>query len=115
MAEAYYNQFTNSSDASSAGVLDFTPAKYGRPTKEIIQVMEEEGIDVSQKKVKLITEEMVAQSDRVFVMCEKKECPDFLLSSDKVIFWNVSDPHDTGINNIRKTRDIVKSKVLPIL
>ena len=52
MAEAFYNYFTDSLDAISAGVLDFTPAKYGHPIPEVVEVMQEEGIDVSQKKSK---------------------------------------------------------------
>lgn len=115
MAEAYYNHFTNSSDAFSAGILDFTPAKYGHPIKEVIQVMKEDDIDVSNKKVKVITEEMVKNTDRIFVMCRKEKCPEFLLNSDKITFWNISDPFDTDLDNFRKIRDMVKSKVLSIL
>jgi protein-tyrosine-phosphatase len=29
MAEAFYNNLTNSTNAISAGILDFTPEKYG--------------------------------------------------------------------------------------
>jgi len=115
MAEAFYNHFTNSEDASSAGVLDYTPAKYGHPIKDIIEVMKEERIDVSQKKVEYITREMVKESDKIFIMCKKEECPDFLLNSDKINFWEVSDPFETSLDNFRKIRDIIKLKVLSIL
>lgn len=115
MAEAYYNHLTSSSNAFSAGILDFTPAKYGHPIKEVVQVMKEDGVDISQKKVKTITEEMVKDSNRIFVMCKKEECPKFLLDSDKITFWDVGDPFDTSLDNFRKIRDIVKSKVLSIL
>ena len=115
MAEAYYNHFTNSNDAFSAGVLDFTPTKYGHPTKEVVEVMKEEEIDVSQKIVKYITEKMVKESDKIFIMCKKEECPDFLLNSNKVNFWEVSDPFGTSLDNFKKIRDIVKSKVSSIL
>lgn len=115
MAEAYHNHFTNSKSASSAGILDFTPAEYGHPIKEVVQVMREEGIDVSQKKVKTVTEEMVKNSDRVFVMCRRQECPRFLLDSNKVTFWDIGDPFDTNLENFRKIRDKIKTKVLSIL
>lgn len=55
MAEAFYNKYTNSVAAKSAGVLDYTPAKYVHPTREVIEVMKEEGIDVSNQFVKTVT------------------------------------------------------------
>ncbi|NQU82573.1 MAG: arsenate reductase ArsC [Parcubacteria group bacterium] len=111
MAEAYYNHFTNSKDAISAGVLDFTPAKYGHPIKEVIQIMKEDGLDVSKQKVEFLTEQMVKDSDKVFVMCAEKECPEFLLKSGKVTFWDVTDPFEKPIEGFRECRDIIKNKV----
>lgn len=115
MAEAYYNHLTNSNNALSAGTSVFTPEEYGHPLKEVVQVMKEDGIDISQKKVKTITEEMIRDSDRIFVMCGKKACPGYLLDSDKIIFWDISDPFETSLDNFRKIRDEVKEYVLSIL
>ena len=111
MAEAYYNFFTKSDNASSAGILDFTPAKYKHPTKEVIQIMGEDKIDVSHKNVKFITKEKVDDADKIFVMCKKEECPDFLLNSNKIVFWNVDDPDGTDIENHRRVRDEIKKIV----
>lgn len=85
MAEAYYNYFTKSNNASSAGISKTSPAKYVHPVKEVVEVMKEEGIDVAGKNVKTIAEEMVEKSDKIFVMCEKEECPSFLLDSGKIV------------------------------
>lgn len=115
IAEAYYNYFTKSNDTISAGLLDFTPAKYVHPVEEVVQIMKEEGIDVSKNKVKFITKEMVENSDKIFAMCKKEECPDFLLNSNKVTFWEIDDPYDTSLDNHKKIRDEIKSKVLSIL
>jgi arsenate reductase len=115
MAEAFYNNFTQTNDASSAGVLDFTPAKYGVPTREVVLVMEEENIDVAKQRVKLVTREMVELNERVFVMCREEECPDFLRQSEKVIFWKIEDPFETGLDNFRTIRDLVKEHVRTII
>lgn len=115
MAEAYYNHFTNSKDAISAGILDFTPAKYGYPTKEVVQVMQEDGLDVSKQKVEFLTEQMVKDSDKIFVMCTKKECPEFLLKSGKITFWDVDDPFEKPVESFMECRDIVKQKVNKII
>jgi len=114
MAEAYYNYFTKSANASSAGISKTSPAKYVRPVKEVVEVMEEEGIDVAAKNVKTITEEMVKQSDKIFVMCEKEECPSFLLNSEKVVFWQIEGPYNMAVEGFRKIRDIIKDKVMLI-
>lgn len=49
LAEAYYNHFTNTENASSAGVDPSTPSRYTCPTKEVCDVMTEEGIDICQE------------------------------------------------------------------
>jgi len=115
MAEAYYNFFTNTNNATSAGVSDYTPVKCGHPIQEVVEVMKEEGIDVSQKDVKYITKEMVENSDKIFVMCKKEECPNFLLASEKVVFWEVEDPFESNIDNFRAIRNLIKEKVSAVI
>jgi len=116
MAEAFYNFFSRSDNATSAGVLDFTPAKYGHPLAEVIAVMNEEGIDVSQKKVKTVNEEMYKNADHVYILCKKEECPAFLLNNkSKVTFWNVTDPFGLSMENYRTIRDQIKELVKSIL
>ena len=111
MAEGYYNHFTKTNDAKSAGVSDTAYKKYPRPVDEVVQVMKEDGINVSEKKVKKVTQEMIDESDKIFVMCEREMCPTFLLNSDKAVFWEVEDPYEMSIDGFRKIRDIIKSKV----
>lgn len=115
MAEAYYNFFTKSKDAQSAGVLDFTPLRFKKPTKEVIEVMREDGIDISHQRVKYITKEMVENCNKIIVMCKKEQCPEFLLNSDKITFWDIDDPYNTDIENHRKIREEIKKRVLSLI
>lgn len=115
IAEAYYNHFIKSDDASSAGILNFTPLKYDHPVEEVVKVMKEDGIDISQQIVKSLTEEMVNKADRIFVICERKECPEFLLNSNKISFWDIDDPCDTSLENHRKIRDEIKKQVKQLI
>lgn len=115
MAEGFYNYFTNSEDAFSVGVDPKTPAKYPKIPDFICEVMKEEGIDVSEKNVKLITRDFVEEADFIFVMCGMGECPGFLLESDKVVYWNVEDPYGLGIDGARVVRDEIRVKVLSII
>ncbi len=77
--------------------------------------MKEENIDVSHQKVKLINRDFVDEAERIFVMCGKDLCPDFLIHSDKVIYWQIEDPYQMSINDMRKIRDQIKVKVQSIL
>jgi arsenate reductase (thioredoxin) len=112
MAEAFYNHFSKSKDAWSAGTLDFTPKKYGTPIKEVIAVMREENIDVSNQKVKTVTESMVNESEEIYVMCKPEECPDFLKDSEKTVFWKIEDPFGENVDTFRSKRDEIKKRVL---
>jgi|SRR3989344_200535 len=115
IAEGYYNYFTKSDNAYSAGISDSTPLKYSHPTKEVIRVMEEGGIDVSKKIVKSVTKEMVDGADKIFVMCPKEKCPKVLSDSNKITFWDIADPYNTSIENHRRVRDEIKEKVRQLL
>lgn len=115
MAEAFYNHFTKSRDACSAGTNSKTPLLYPKIPDEICQLMLEDGIDVSKQKVKVVDENLVKEARLIFVMCEKERCPDFLTSSDKVIYWPIEDPYRMSLEDMRKIRDEIKVKVQSLL
>lgn len=115
MAEGFYNHLTKSNDAISAGILNFTPEKYVHPIKEAIDVMKEEGIDMSSHMVKEIKEDMLENVDEIYIMCKKSECPLFLLNSKHINFWKIEDPDGTPLDNYRNIRDQIKEKVISII
>ncbi len=115
MAEAFYNHFTNSTDAWSAGIQKDTPLKYPNPTSKIIDAMGEYNIDVSQAKVKTVTQDIVDNSEKIIILCKKEECPNFLLTSQNIIFWDIEDPFEVSFDNTRKIRDQIKEKVLTLI
>ncbi len=115
MAEAFYNKFTNSSNAISAGILDFTPAKYGHPIAEVVKIMSEEGIDISQKKVKTVTVDMVTNVDQIYVLCPEEKIPEFITKNNNVKYWNIEDPFDSSFENFRVVRNKIKEKIEKLL
>jgi len=115
IAEAYYNFLGKSNNAFSAGISDSTPSKYSQLPKEIIQVMKEEGIDMSEKIVKSVTREMTDNADKIFIMCPKERWPQFLLNSSKITFWDIDDPYGTSIENHRRVRDEIKERVRQLI
>ena len=115
MAEAFYNQLTNSNESWSAGVQKDTPKKYSNPTSEIIKVMLESGIDVSQAKVKSITQEMIDESKNIIIICKKEACPSFLLKSKNIVFWDINDPHKMSLAHTRQIRDTIQDKIFSLI
>ena len=115
MAEAFYNYFTKSKDAFSAGVDPNTPAKYPRIPESICSIMFEENINICQHKVKLIKKCFLDAADQVFVLCEKELCPDFLIKSNKVTFLKIRDPYKMKLDDMRRIRDEIKENVLLII
>ncbi len=115
MAEAFYNNFTNSKNANSAGIDPKTPAKYPKIRDDVCQAMAEEHIDISCQKVKLVNQHFVDNADLIFVMCQKKLCPDYLVKSSKVSYWKIEDPDKMSFDGMRKIRDQIKEKVKTLL
>ncbi len=109
MAEAFYNQMTNSNGATSAACEDLREKYSGKITKEIIETMNEVGLDLSQKQMKPVTIEMVENADKIIVLCDKKYCPDFLLKAgEKVMIKTIEDPHDKDPQTVSTIRDQIK-------
>lgn len=111
MAEAFYNKLTSSTDATSAGIQPHTPSKYVHPIPVVIEVMKDEGIDVSQKNVKTVTEDMVNNSEEIYILCPEENLPEFVAKAPNLTRWNIPDPFDSSTETFRKIRDEIKGKV----
>jgi len=80
-----------------------------------VEVMKEIQIDVSQKKPRLLTFEMLEKADKVIVMDSEvlKEIPPKYLS--KVEDWKIGKLLGKSIEEIREIRDEIKKKVEKLL
>lgn len=76
----------------------------------VVTVMNEKGIDISCKRPKLLTREMISQVDRVIAMgCSVEEaCP---VVNIPVEDWDLDDPAGKSIEDVRKIRDQVEDQV----
>jgi len=82
--------------------------------QEVLDVMNEEGIDVSQSIRNQVTEQMVNGSDKVVAILEDEELPEYLINSPKVIRWHVTDPKGKDLDETRKIKDEVKALISQI-
>lgn len=111
MAEGFFNQryAPEGYRAISAGT---------RPVSQInplaVQAMLEVGIDISNQKSKIITEDMIKNSEKSVNMgcMERTECP--MLFINNVIDWGIEDPKGKPIEKVREIRDEIEIRVREI-
>jgi len=106
MAEAFFNQMAKGKGKGfSAGTQ---PAKKVNPM--VVKTMREVGIDISRRKPKMLTLEMLENVDRVITMgCSvEKACPASFVPTED---WQLDDPEGKPIEQVRRIRDEVKAQV----
>lgn len=120
MAEAFFNSFTNSHNATSAGVdLAHSILKDDLSVPPlVIQTMQGAGIDISSARRKPITEELLKEADTAIVMMQDGEfpLPEYLEHSPKLIRWSdIPDAKGTSLEFHIQVRDQIKEKVKKII
>jgi protein-tyrosine-phosphatase len=109
VAEAYFSKYApNGWIATSAGV---TPADRVNPNAVLL--MQEEGIDISHKKPKILTPQLQLNSDIAIIVCSGSLCP--VVYAKRVEDWGIPDPAPMLLDDARKVRDTIKQKVLELI
>jgi arsenate reductase len=90
--------------ALSAGT---TPAEHVHP--EVIEVMRELSIDLTDRRPQLLTREIAEQADVVVTMGCGDSCP--YIPGKRYIDWDLPDPKGQPLQEIRATRDDIQQKV----
>ena len=110
MAEAFANA-DGRVEAISAGT---EPAEYPHP--EVVAVMEEVGLDVSNHEGLMLTNELVESADRVITMgcaVDSDACPAILYAG--VEDWGLEDPKGKDMDRVREIRDEIRVRVHKLL
>jgi len=82
----------------------------GKVNPLVIQVMKEVGIDISNQSPKSISNDMIKDSKVVNMGCmDKESCPAIFLGN--VDDWNITDPKDKPIEQVREIRDQIENKI----
>ena len=111
MAESFFKKFTEDRfNVISAGTV---PSKNLNPI--VVQVMKEIGIDMTSQSPKTISNSMIDNSFKTVNMgcMDKESCPALFVKD--VIEWNIQDPKEKTIEEVRKIRDQIKSEVLNLI
>ena len=107
MAEGFFRKYGPEGYlAISAGTM---PA--GEINPIAIQVMKEIGIDISEQKSKIITEDIIRNSDvRINMGCmDKQSCPALFIKN--VIEWGIEEPKGKTLEKVREIRDDIEQRV----
>jgi arsenate reductase len=81
----------------------------------VVQAMQEKGIDISQKKPKLLTFQMAQDSDLIVTMgCNDQGiCPGTFFKP--TIDWKLEDPKGKPIEKVREIRDQIELQVQELI
>ena len=111
MAEAFFKKYAGDKfDAVSAGT---SPSFKLNPL--VIQVMKEIGIDMTTQFPKELSDSMITNSSKTVNMgcMDKESCPTLFVND--VLDWNISDPKEKSIEQVRIIRDQIKHKILILI
>ena len=83
----------------------------GWSAQHVIECLKEDDCDVSNNLRKQLTPEMVKKADKVIIMAEPETVPNYIKSSDKVIYWQVDNPKNTSLERHREIKNQIKKLV----
>ncbi|MFZ1924878.1 MAG: arsenate reductase ArsC [Solirubrobacteraceae bacterium] len=95
-------------NALSAGT---TPSEHVHP--EVVQVMQELGIDLSGRRPQLLTRKLTEQADVIVTMGCGDECP--YIPGKRYIDWNLPDPKGRPLDEVRAIRDDIARRIDSLL
>ncbi|HTP20665.1 MAG TPA: arsenate reductase ArsC [Solirubrobacteraceae bacterium] len=94
--------------ALSAGT---TPGERVHP--EVLQVMRELGIDLSDRRPRLLTRELAEKADIVVTMGCGDQCP--FIPGKRYLDWDLPDPKGLPLDQVRVIRDEIVRRVDELL
>ncbi len=105
MSQALFNRAAHGAhNARSAGT---TPGDRVHP--EVIEVMAELNIDLSDRKPQLLTHDLVEWADTVVTMGCGDQCP--YIPGKRYLDWELPDPAHQPVATVRRIRDEIQRRV----
>src|SRR4051794_1426485 len=85
----------------------------GRVHPEVVEVMRELGIDLSDRMPQRLTDELAAKADVLVTMGCGDTCPYF--PGKRYVDWDLPDPKGRPVDEVRRTRDEIERRVKVLL
>src|SRR5918997_372407 len=83
----------------------------GGPHPEVVEAMRELGVDVAAQRPQRLTTELAAQADAVITMGCGDACPAIPGKKQLREDWDLDDPKDRPLEEVRATRDDIDERV----
>ena len=111
MAEAFFRKYA----PAKYNVISAGTAPSSQLNSVVVEVMKEVGIDMTQQSPKILSDEMIASSSKTINMgcMDKESCPALFVND--VLDWNISDPKEKSVDDVRKIRDQILKEVLQLV
>ena len=118
VAEALFNQLFREHAISAGTVADAIVERTKPASRRLkdggssaITYMNEEGVDISESLRDQLTPEMVQEADKVVVMADDDNWPNYLRNSDKVVVWTIEDTRGMDPDSARPLYDEIKRRI----
>jgi protein-tyrosine-phosphatase len=111
MAEAFFRKYMPKGfEAISAGTK---PSTQVNPI--VLQAMKEIGIYIENQTPKHISQQIISESEKAINMgcIDKESCPALFMKD--ILDWQIPDPKGKSIEEVRKIRDQIKTKVMILI
>ena len=112
-AMAFYN-LKHTGGADSAGTIVDIPGeqlKQRSGAANIITVMNEYGVDMSEYTRRQLDQAMLNNYDEIIVMAEPETIPKWLLISKKSVFWDMPDSKGQTLERTREITADIKAGI----
>lgn len=106
MAAALFNKLA---DSAKGRALSAGTSPGGRVHPEVVTVMREEGIDLSDARPRKLTPELAAEAQLLVTMGCGDECP--YVPGLRRDDWPLEDPKGKPIERVRAIRDEIRDRV----
>ena len=106
MAAAWFNKMC---DRTKARAISAGTQPGERVHPEVVQIMREDGIDLTDVKPHRLTEELARQATLLVTMGCGDACP--FVPGLKKLDWPLLDPKGHSIETVRKIRDEIRQRV----
>jgi arsenate reductase len=88
----------------SAGTMPAT-----RVHPQVVEAMQEIGIDLADRRPQLLTRELAEQADVVVTMGCGDACPS--IPGKRYVDWDLPDPVEMSVEDVRRLRDDIDQRV----
>lgn len=110
MAAAFFNHLA---DPRKARAISAGTEPGHRVHPEVLQVMQEIGLDLSTAQPQLLTDELAQNASLLVTMGCGEQCP--YVPGLRRADWPLRDPKGLPVEQVREVRDEVKRRVLELI